>query len=123
MSLGFKRLRAKICTYGKCKNCRNTMGSHSVLHGCIKSCMLIKSLLYKKPYYLLLLVGRHVSVPYWTVLRSLRAKICTYGTCTTIYFQYNSYQRTSYNTTLQYYLSALPSLATTVTRVKRTTKV
>ena len=68
--------------------------------------MLIKSLLYKKPYYLLLLVGRHVSVPYWTVLRSLRAKICTYGTCTTIYFQYNSYQRTSYNTKLQHYLSA-----------------
>ena len=39
--------RAKICTYGTCKNYRNTMGSHSVLHGCIKSCMLIKLLLYK----------------------------------------------------------------------------
>ena len=28
------------------------------------------------PYYLYYLVGRHVSVPYRTIIRSLRAKIC-----------------------------------------------
>ena len=30
-------------------------------------------------HYLYYLVGRHVSVPYRTIIRSLRAKICTYG--------------------------------------------
>ena len=28
------------------------------------------------PYYLYYLVGRHVSVPYRTIIRSVRAKIC-----------------------------------------------
>ena len=32
-------------------------------------------------YYLYYLVGQHVSVPYRTIIRSLRAKICTYGAC------------------------------------------
>ena len=42
------------------------------------------------PYYLYYLVGRHVSVPYRTIIRSLRAKICTrVGTLivATIYLQ------------------------------------
>ena len=49
----------------------------------------LQTQLWRCPYNLLLLVGRHVSVLHWTIIRSLRAKVCTYGMCKKIVTQWD----------------------------------